>query len=71
MAIVQVSDFGTKDGIRICRVHGDKKDLQKIIDELKKEAAIFLIPPEIENVGRGMWTLLLKLEVVQKVSEVG
>ena len=71
MAIVQVADFGENNGIRTFRINGNKEDLQRIINECRKEKAEIINPAEIQHVYRGDWTLLLKIKVAAKVSEVG
>ena len=41
MAIVQICDFGEKDGIKMYRVHGEKIDLEKILQACHDEDAKF------------------------------
>lgn len=72
MAIVQIGDYGEKDGVRTYRIHGGKNDLLKIIEECRKEDAnCFDDSPEIESLGRGCWTMLLKLKVAVEVGDEG
>ena len=71
MVVVQVADFGENNGIRTFRINGNKEDLQRIINECRKEKAEIINPAEIQHVYRGDWTLLLKIKVAVKVSEVG
>lgn len=63
MAVVQICDFGERDGIRMYRVHGDKPDLQKILQACRDEDAKFHEAPVLEHVRKGLWTILLKIKV--------
>ena len=63
MAVVQISDFGEKDGIKTIRVHGDKTDLEKILETCRDEDAKFFSSPVIEHTRKGVWTILLKIKV--------
>lgn len=71
MAIVQVADFGESNGIRTFRINGSREDLEKVINECRREKAEIINPAEIQQVRKGDWTLLLKIKVAVKVSEVG
>ena len=71
MAIVQIADFGEKNGVRTYRVNGDKVDLERIIAECRKEDAnCFDGEPELERTFRH-WTLLIKLKVAVGVGDEG
>lgn len=63
MAVVQICDFGEKNGIKMYRVHGDKADLQKILQACHDEDAKFDEAPVLEHVRKGCWTILLKIKV--------
>ena len=63
MAIVQICDFGEKDGIKMYRVHGEKIDLEKILQACHDEDAKFHEAHVLEHVRKGLWTILLKIKV--------
>lgn len=63
MAVVQICDFGEKDGVKTIRVHGDKVDLEKILEACRNEDANFFNPPVIEHTRKGVWTILLEIKV--------
>jgi hypothetical protein len=63
MAVVQICDFGEKDGVKTIRVHGDKNDLEKILETCRNEDADFLTSPVIEHTRKGVWTILLEIKV--------
>lgn len=71
MAIVQVADFGESNGVRTYRVHGDKADLEKIIEECRDEDPnCFDTEPQLEKVWKS-WTLLIRLKVAVEVGDDG
>ena len=63
MAVVQICDFGEKEGTRMYRVHGDKADLEKILQVCRDQDAKFDEAPVLECVRKGLWTILLKIKV--------
>ena len=63
MAIVQIADFGEKDGVKTYRIHGDKVDLEKIVEECRINDAAYGGLPDVERVRYGLWTILLKIKV--------
>lgn len=63
MGIVQICDFGEKDGIQIYRVHGLKNDLEELLQACHDEDAKFDKAPVLEHVRKGLWTILLKIKV--------
>jgi hypothetical protein len=63
MAIIQICDFGERNGIRMYRVHGDKIDLEKILQTCLDEDAKFEELPVLEYTRKGVWTFLLKIKV--------
>ena len=63
MAIVQIADFGEKNGVRTYRIHGDKEDLDKIVDQCRESDATYGGLPDIELVRHGLWTMLLQIKV--------
>jgi|1185.fasta_scaffold77493_2 hypothetical protein len=67
MAIVQIGDFGTKNGVRTFSVQGDKVDLYKIIDECREMHAKFDDTPNLVHVHRGTWSMVLKLKMPVEV----
>lgn len=69
MAVVQICDFGEKDGVKTYRVHGDKADLEKIIQTIIDEDGCFHQAPALEHVRKGVWTILLKIKVPVGVGE--
>lgn len=71
MAIVQICDFGEKDGIRTYSIQGDKSDLEIIIKECRKMDAKFDDIPVIENVRKELWSMVLRLKVVVEVGGDG
>jgi hypothetical protein len=71
MAIVQIGDFGEKNGVRTYSIQGDKADLYKIIEECRKMDATFDDTPNIVHVRRGTWSMVLKLKVAVEVGGEG
>jgi hypothetical protein len=71
MAIVQIGDFGERNGVRTYSIQGDKADLYKIIDECRKMDATFDDTPNIVHVRRGTWSMVLKLKVAVEVGGEG
>lgn len=72
MAIVQISDFGERNGVKTYRVNGDKLDLEKLIEECRKaDANCFYESPELEQLRKGCWTILIKLKVAVEVGGEG
>lgn len=71
MATVLVADFGENDGVRTFRINGKKEALQRILNECRKENAEIINSAEIEHVRKNNWTVLLKIRIAAKVSEVG
>jgi hypothetical protein len=72
MAIVQICDFGERNGVKTYRVNGDKIDLEKIIAACRKEDAnCFDDKPELEYLRKGCWTLLIKIKVAVEVGDDG
>jgi hypothetical protein len=67
MAVVQICDFGERDGIRMYRVHGDKADLEKILQTIHDEDAVLQEAPVMEYTRKGVWTILLKIKVPVRV----
>ena len=63
MAVVQICDFGERNGIKMYRVHGDKEDLEKIIQTIHDEDGKFKEPPVLEYTRKGIWTILLKIKI--------
>ena len=63
MAVVQICDFGERNGIRMYRVHGDKEDLEKIIQTIHDEDGKLKETPVMEYTRKGIWTILLKIKV--------
>jgi hypothetical protein len=71
LATVLVADFGENDGIRTFRINGKKEALQRILNECHKENAEIINSAEIEHVRKNDWTVLLKIRIAAKVSDVG
>lgn len=71
MAIVQIGDFGEKDGVRTFSIQGDKGDLNKILDECREADAKFDDTPNMVHVRRGTWSMLLKVKVAVEVGGEG
>lgn len=71
MSTVLVADFGENNGVRTFRINGRKEDLERILNECREENAEIINSAEIQHVRRGDWTVLLKIRVSVKVSEVG
>jgi hypothetical protein len=71
MAIVQIGDFGERDGVRTYSIQGDKPDLYKIIEECRKMDAKFDDTPNMVHVRRGTWSMLLKIKVYVEVGGEG
>jgi hypothetical protein len=71
LATILVGDFGECDGIRTFRINGKKEDLQRIINECHKINAEIINSAEIEHVRKNDWSVLLKIRIAAKVSEVG
>lgn len=67
MAIVQIGDFGVRNGVRTYSIQGDKADLYKIIDECRKMDAKFDDTPNVVHVHRGTWSMLLKIKMPVEV----
>ena len=68
MSIVQIADFGEKNGVKTYRINGDKVDLERIIEECRNtDAECFDDSPELEYVRKDCWTLLLKIKVAVEV----
>lgn len=63
MAVVQISDFGERNGIHMYRVHGDKEDLEKILQTIRDEDGVLKESPVMEYTRKGIWTILLKIKV--------
>jgi hypothetical protein len=63
MAVVQICNFGERNGVQMYRVHGDKADLEKIIQTLIDEDAKLDESPVMEYTRKGVWTILLKIKV--------
>jgi hypothetical protein len=63
MAIVQICDFGERNGIQMYRVHGDKADLEKILQTIRDEDGVLTESPVMEYTRKGIWTILLKIKV--------
>ncbi len=71
MALVQICDFGELNGIKTYRINGDRHNLEKIIEECRKEDDnCFHGTPELKYVYKGSWTLLLRIKVAMKVGDV-
>lgn len=71
MATVLVADFGENGGVKTLRINGRKEDLERILNECRKENAEIINPAEIEHVYKNDWSILLKIRIAMKVSEVG
>ena len=71
MAIVQICDFGEKNGIQTIRVHGDRPDLEKIIAVCREEDSKFEEEPTLEHIRKGVWTILLKIKIPIRVGGDG
>ena len=72
MAIVQISDFGERNGVQIYRVNGDKLDLEKLIQECREaDANCFYESPELEYLRKGCWTTLVKIKIAVGVGDEG
>jgi hypothetical protein len=71
MAIVQIGDFGEKNGVRTYSIQGDKADLERIIDECRKMDAKFDDTPNMVHVRRGTWSMVLKVKVAVEVGGEG
>ncbi len=70
MAIVQICDFGEYNGVQTYRVNGDRRDLERIIAECRKEDKnCFHDSPELNYVRNNSWTLLIKLKVAVRVGD--
>ena len=67
MAIVQIGDFGLKNGVRTYSIQGDKADLYKIIDECRKMDAKFDDTPNVVHIRRGTWSMVLKIQMPVEV----
>ena len=67
MAIVQIGDFGMKDGVRTYSIQGDKADLYKIIDECREMDAKFDDTPNVVHVHRSLWSMVLKIKLPVEV----
>jgi hypothetical protein len=63
MAIWLIGDYGIINGVKIYRVNGNKSDLERIIDEVRKEGGKFDDTPEIHHIRKDEYTLLIKLKV--------
>jgi hypothetical protein len=63
MGIIQVSDFGERNGVRTYRVHGDKTDLEELIDAMHKLETSFEDSPVIDYLRKGSWTMLLQIKI--------
>jgi hypothetical protein len=71
MAIVQIGDFGEKNGVRTYSIQGDKSDLDKIIDECRKMDAHFDDTPNMLYVRKNIWSMVLKVKVAVEVGGEG
>lgn len=72
MAIVQIADFGRdKEGVYTYRIHGDKKDLEFLIEELRNTDYKFLgnQEPEIVKTVTKTYTILLKIYIEKEVNK--
>lgn len=69
MASVQVYDFGERNGVKTYRVNGDKKDLEKLLEECRKADARFDDTPILNHVRKGQWSVVLKLKLPVGVGE--
>jgi hypothetical protein len=67
MAIVQIGDFGVRNGVRTYSIQGDKADLYKIIDECRKMDAKFDDTPNVIHVHRSLWSMVLKIKLPVEV----
>lgn len=63
MAVVQICDFGERDGVKMYRVHGDKEDLEKILKTCREEGAKLESEPVLEYTRKGIWTILLRIKI--------
>lgn len=63
MAVVQICDFGERDGVKMYRVHGDKEDLEKILKTCREEGAKLESEPTLEYTRKGVWTILLRIKI--------
>lgn len=63
MAVVQICDFGERDGVKMYRVHGDKVDLEKILETCREEGAKLESEPTLEYTRKGVWTILLRIKI--------
>ena len=63
MAVVQICDFGERDGVKMYRVHGDKEDLEKILETCREEGAKLESEPVMEYTRKGIWTILLRIKI--------
>ena len=63
MAVVQICDFGERDGVKMYRVHGDKEDLEKILETCREEGAKLESEPVLEYTRKGIWTILLRIKI--------
>jgi hypothetical protein len=71
MAIVQIGDFGERNGVRTYSIQGDKEDLLKILDECRKMDAKFDDTPNLIHVRKTVWSMLLKVKVAVEVGGEG
>jgi hypothetical protein len=71
MAIVQIGDFGEKNGVRTYSIQGTKDSLYEIIDTCRKMDAKFDDTPNLIHVRKGTWHMLLKLKVMVEVGGEG
>lgn len=62
MSIVMIGNYGIEEGIQTYRINGDKEDLERIIDECMQLDVLF-DSPEIEEVRRSTYSMLLKVKV--------
>ena len=63
MAVVQICDFGERDGVKMYRVHGDKEDLEKILKTCREDGAKLESEPILEYTRKGIWTILLRIKI--------
>jgi hypothetical protein len=71
MAIVQIGDFGERNGVRTYSIQGDKGDLLKILEECRKMDAKFDDTPNLVFVRKTVWSMLLKVKVAVEVGGEG
>jgi hypothetical protein len=63
-----IANFGHKNGVHTWRVNGTKLELDTLLIELNLEGAQYKngIPPQIEHIHNGGYTLLLELLIDKK-----